>query len=237
MSKKNELVETKNEVVAVAESFDSDDWSAFTVEQKDFVWQRVLVQQAMSDSVKAKTAEEGDILNLTTGENYGESVELLPIFKTEQIIVEKYNGKKFEYLRTDEYTGKMPAWNEEINSVRYKNSHQYTFFCLTKDLSIPITISLKGTSNKIGKNLVTMMGTENPALKLPPFGRWIKFFSKDESNKDGDTYKVAAFSTIRRITPEEFEQGKKWFLFFKENAPRVMQEEPIVTQEATSTRF
>ena len=39
---KKELVKAEsNEVVTVAESFDSNEWSAFTVEQKDFVWQRV----------------------------------------------------------------------------------------------------------------------------------------------------------------------------------------------------
>jgi hypothetical protein len=42
--------------------------------------------QDMSDAVKSKNAEEGDIINLASGKNYGKSIEVIPLFQQSQRI-------------------------------------------------------------------------------------------------------------------------------------------------------
>jgi hypothetical protein len=234
MSKKNELVETKNsEVVAV--DYNANEWGDVTLEQKDLVLPKILLQQSISEAVKQKKMQDGEFLNTLTDENMGSTVELLPFYKRESIVVEKYNGKKFIFDSIHPYDGKMRPFEEEINGVRFKNSHLYEFFALTKELGLPHIIAFKGTSNKVGKQLSTLMYASNIAEKLTPAGKWINYTSKVETNKDGDMYHVSAFSPLKRSTQEEVKECLKWISVLKESKFEAAEEAPMTLVE--SNRF
>jgi len=213
MKKELATVETSTEVI----EYNPSEWGDVTLESKDLVLPRILIQHGTSESVKQKRAQEGDLLNMLTNSNYGNTVQLLPFFKRELIVVEKWNGKKFEYLKSIPYEGKMLPFEQEIEGIRYKNSHVYEVFCLTKELGLPHIVPFKGTSNKIGKNLVTMMYAQNPAERLTPAGRWITYSTKLESNKDGDSYYVANYSQDRLSTQNEVAECLKWVNVIKES--------------------
>jgi hypothetical protein len=236
MTKKNELVinETSTEVAA----YNASDWGDIGLETKDLVLPRILIQQATSEAVKTKKASDGDLLNTLTDEVLGTSVEVLPFFKRESIVIEKWNGKKFEFLKIVPYEGKQKPFEEEIGGVRYKNSHMYEIFCLTKDMGLPHIIPFKGTSNKIGRNLLTMMYAQNIAEKLSPAGKWINYHTKQESNKDGDLYYVSAFAPTKRSSNTEVAECLKWIKVLKESNFQAA-EEAQVSHEAPfeTTRF
>lgn len=208
---KNAVTKTESkEVTTVSNEILNSDWGDVVIESKDLVLPKLIIQQAMSDAVKAKTAQEGDIVNTLTSENVGTEIELIPFYKTEQIVIEKWNGKKFVFYKIIPYEGKTLPFEEEIDGVRYKNSNMYNIFCLTKDLIIPHILSFKGTSYKTGKQLVSMMYISNKAEGLSPAGKAINFTSKPETSKGGDTYVVAAFTVKERTTQEQQQECLKW---------------------------
>lgn len=226
---KKELVKAETTAIVEVQEVNMGDWGDVSIESKDLVLPRLLIQQAMSEAVKLKTAKEGDIVNTLTGENLGESVELLPFFKTENIVVEKWNGRKFEFDKIVPYDGVAKPFEEEINGVRYKNSHQYLIYCLTKDLGMPHVLSFKGTSNKVGRQLVTLMYVSNKAKKLPPPGLWITFSAKTETSKAGDMYQVSNFAPSNNSSKEEIQECLKWVKVLKESDFTVSEELPVQT--------
>lgn len=237
MTAKKEVVTATSTQVSTQVEYNANDWGDITLEQKDLVLPKILIQHATSESVKTRKMAEGELLNTLTNENLGTEVDVLPFFKREHISVEKWNGKRFEFFKTESYTGKMKPFEEEIEGVRYKNSHVYEIFCLTKDLGLPVIIPFKGTSNKIGKNLVTLMYVQNIAEKLTPAGRWITYTTKQETNKDGDIYSVARFSPGKVSSKEEVAECLKWIPVLKES-DFVAAEESVSTEPAfETTRF
>ena len=201
---------TTKQSTEVAVPTDLGAWGDVVVEQKDLVLPKILIQQALSEAVKQKKANDGDLLNTLTGEVLGTEVELLPFYVKQSVVIEKWNGKKFEFHSVIQYDGKSRPFEEEINGVRYKNSHMYEFFCLTSSLGLPHILPFKGTSNKVGKQLFTMMYVSNIAEKLTPAGKWIKYSTKNEVNKDGDSYYVSHFNPGKKATNEEVKECLKW---------------------------
>lgn len=236
MSKKNEITVSESTTL-VTQEYSSSDWGDVAVESKDLVLPRILVQQSMSEAVKQKTAEEGDLVNTLTNQNYGKSIDLLPFYKTESIVVEKWSGRKFEFHSVVDYDGKQRPFEEEIEGVRYKNSHQYLIYCLTGLDSIPHALSFKGTSNKVGKQLVTLMYIANKAEKLPPPGKWVTFAGKTETSKAGDMYQVSSFTPSKRATQEEIQACLKWIGVLKDSNIVTAEESPSHNEEIKETRF
>ena len=123
MSKKNELVEAKT--TEVSAPINMNEWGDVAVESKDLILPKILLQQAMSEAVKERTARDGDYLNTllsTVCSNEKGEVAVLPFFCRQSYVVEKFNGRKFEYLRTDPYIVGEQArpWEEETGIVTGK---------------------------------------------------------------------------------------------------------------------
>jgi hypothetical protein len=227
---KKELKVTEETSIVVQEEVNMCD---IEFEAKDLVYPKLLIQQSMSEAVKQKTAEEGDIVNNLTNENLGKVIQLLPFYKKESIIVEKWNGRKFEYLETRKYNGKVPPFEEEINGVRFKNSCQYLIYCLTSVDSMPHIISFKGTSRKIGSKLLTMMVLMNKAQGLPTCGKWITFSAATETSKSGDKYLVSSFVPSRVSTKEEIAKCEMWKPLIKDSDSEIAPDEtPSSSQES-----
>jgi len=234
--KKQELVETKTTEVSAV---NLNDWGDVVVESKDLILPKILLQQAMSEAVKQRLAMSGDYFNSLTNEvvssDKGE-VEVLPFFCRQSYVVEKWNGKRFEFLRTDiclPGEGQRP-FEETIGSDRLKNVHCYDFFCLTKDGGVPCIISFRSTSHKAGKQLFNLMYVLNIAAKKTPADKWITLSRKEVSNDMG-TFWVMDFKPSRQSTQEELSECRNWINTIKTTAFKVSEEPKETVVE--STRF
>lgn len=209
--KKQELTVTeKTELAAV----NLNEWGDVVVESKDLILPKILLQQAMSEAVKQRQAMSGDYFNTLTNEvvsNDKGEVELLPFFCRQSYVIEKWNGKRFEYFRTDTcLPGEAQRpFEEQVGSDRIKNVHCYDFFVLTKDGGVPSIISFRSTSHKAGKQLFNLMYVLNISAKRPPADKWITLSRKEVSNDMG-TFWTMDFKPSRQSTPEELKECLNW---------------------------
>ena len=240
MSKKNEVVEAKT--TEVAAPINMNEWGDVAVESKDLILPKILLQQAMSEAVKERTARDGDYLNTllsTVCSNEKGEVAVLPFFCRQSYVVEKFNGRKFEYLRTDPYIIGEQArpWEEDIGGVKHKNVHVYEFFCLTEEGGLPAIVPFKSTSHKTGKKLFNIMYVANKQLGKAPAHNWIVLGRKEDSNESGDKYWVMDIAVGRTSTPEEITECLSWIRTIKESNVSSVEERPSTTQAQQETRF
>lgn len=240
MTKKNELTETKT--TEVAAPIDAMEWGDVAVESKDLILPKILLQQAMSEAVKQRQARDGDYLNTLLSSvcsNDKGEVAVLPFFCRQSYIVEKFNGRKFEYLRTDPYILGEQArpWEEEIGGVKHKNVHVYEFFCLTEEGGLPAIVPFKSTSHKIGKKLFNIMYVANRQQGKAPAHNWIVLGRKEESNDTGDKYWVMDFTLGKQSTKEEIAECLSWIRTIKESNVSAVEERPSTTTSQQETRF
>jgi hypothetical protein len=116
MSKKEVATVASTEVTV---SMEASAWGDVLVESKDLILPKILLQQAMSESVKQRTANDGDYLNTLTGEVVSDKdggVEILPFFCRQSYTIEKWNGKKFEYFKSVPY---VPRKQEEKDGDKF----------------------------------------------------------------------------------------------------------------------
>lgn len=240
MSKKNEVVETKTAELTVP--LDANEWGDVAVESKDLILPKILLQQAMSEAVKERTARDGDYLNTLLSSvcsNDKGEVSVLPFFCRQSYVVEKFNGRKFEYLRTDPYIVGEQArpWEEELGGVKYKNVHVYEFFCLTEEGGLPAIVPFKSTSHKAGKKLFNIMYVANRQQGKAPAHNWITLGRKEDTNDSGDKYWVMDFGLGRQSTKEEIAECLSWIRTIKESNVSAVEERPSTTTAQTETRF
>lgn len=238
MTKKNEVVAVeKQELVAV----DMNEWGGVVVEAKDLILPKILLQQALSEAVKSRVARDGDFLNTLTGvvcSNEGGNVHVLPFYCRQTYIIEKWNGKKFEYLKAAPcLVGAEPKpFEEEIGGVRHKNSHVYEFFCMLEEGGTPAIVSFRSTSHRTGKQLFNIMYLQNPQQGKTPANNWIILGSKAETNDMG-TYNVMTVAVGRESAKSEIGECLSWINTIKKSDFKVAEEKPVTQQADTETRF
>lgn len=240
MSKKNEVVESKG--TELAAPINMSDWGDVVVESKDLILPKILLQQALSEAVKQRTAKDGDYVNTLTGavcSNEGGNVHVLPFYCRQSYVVEKFNGKKFEYNKTVPcIVGQEPMpFEEDIGGVRFKNSHVYEFFCMLEEGGTPAVVSFKSTSHKTGKQLFNLMYLQNPQQGKTPAHNWIILGAKEDTNKDGDRYNVMTISVGSESTPEQVKNCLGWIATIKSTNFKTAEEKASTKVEPTETRF
>ena len=206
-------------------------WGDVTVEAKDFLLPRYVLQQSGSDMVKDDKAKAGDYVNTITSESVGQKVKLLPFYKHEYIRVEKEVGNKFQFDRVEPYNGVLPSIEvfREGND-NFKRYHVYEVYCLSEEGGIPIALSFKSTSNKVGKKLLNRMYIENKNMKRSPAHNWIELGSVNAESK-GNKFKVMDFKIDRESTVPEQENCMQWIRTFKNMSVQVSEDVP--TEETT----
>lgn len=244
MTKKNE---TSTEVVTVQEAQlpvqsvqeIMSEWGDVVVESKDFIMAKVLLQQAMSESVKQRKANDGDYLNTLTdtviSDEKGE-VKVLPFYCKQSYTIEKFNGKKFVFEKNVPYDGTQKPFEEDIMGSRYRNVHLYEFFCLLEEGGVPAIVPFKSTSHRTGKKLFNIMYVQNPSQNKIPANNWITL-GKSEAENDGDKYFVMEFALGAPSTKEEQKECLKWIPIIKQSAFKVADEKPATQTEVKETRF
>lgn len=235
MSKKQELVATGSAEAAV---YNANEWGDVVVEAKDLILPKILLQQALSESVKQRVARDGDYVNTLTGvvcsDDKG-TVNVLPFYCRQSYIIEKFNGKKFEFLKVvPNVVGEQKPFEETVEGVRYKNSHQYEFFCMLEDGGTPAIVSFKSTSHKTGKQLFNIMYLQNPQQKKTPAHNWVTLGRKEQTNDMG-TFWVMDIGIGKESKPEEVKECLTWISTIKQSDFKVAEEKPSTV--TTETRF
>lgn len=225
----------------VAISTNLADWGGIVVESKDFIMPKILLQQAMSEAVKTRVANDGDYLNTLTAtvcSNEKGEVKILPFFCKQSYTVDKWNGSKFIYDHVDPYIeGVERKWEETVNGVRFKVTHSYNFFCLLEEKGLPAIVPFKSTSNYTGKRLFNLMYVNNPQQKKTPAHNWVTLCRKQEVSKDGDKYFVMDIELDRESTQEELKECLTWIPVIKASNYKEAEEAPSTQQPVTETRF
>ena len=239
MSKNKELVtqEASKELTTVNMS----EWGDVAVESKDFIMPKILLQQAMSEAVKSRVANDGDYFNTLTesvcSDDKG-NVKVLPFFCKQSYTVDKWNGSKFVFDHVDPYIeGVARAFEETKEGVRYKVTHCYNFFCLLEEKGLPAIVPFKSTSNYEGKRLFNLMYISNPQQKKTPAHNWITLGRKQEVSKGGDKYFVMGIELDRESTIEELNECRTWVPIIKAANYKEADEKPETQQPITETRF
>jgi hypothetical protein len=236
MSKKNEVVETKSNELATV---NMNEWGDVVVEAKDLILPKILLQQAMSAAVKSRAANDGDYLNTLTDKvcsNDKGDVNVLPFFCRQSYTTEKWNGKKFEFFKSEPYTGEQKPFEEEIGGTRFRNMHIYEFFCLLEEGGLPAIVPFKSTSHRTGKKLFNIMYMQNPQQGKTPANNWITL-GRSEDSKDGDKYFVMEMSLARQSTPEELKECLTWIKTIKTTEFKTAEEKPVTQTTPTEVRF
>lgn len=238
MSKKNELVAAQTTEVT---AYDASEWGDVVVESKDLILPKILLQQALSEAVKTRVARDGDFVNTLTNSVCSDekgNVSVLPFYCRQTYVIEKWNSKKFEFLKVVPcLPGEEPKpFEENINGERFKNSHVYEFFCLLPDGGTPAIVSFRSTSHLAGKQLFNILYLQNPQQKKTPAHNWITLGRKDKTNDMG-TFWVMDFSIGRESTQEELETCKTWIGTIKKAAFKVADEAKTKSNSVSEDRF
>ena len=235
MSKKQELMVSGSAEVAV---YNANEWGDVVVEAKDLILPKILLQQALSEAVKQRVARDGDYVNTLTGVVCSDEkgiVNVLPFYCRQSYVIEKFNGKKFEFLKVSpNVAGEQKPFEETIDGVRYKNSHQYEFFCMLEDGGTQAIVSFKSTSHKTGKQLFNIMYLQNPQQKKTPAHNWITLGRKEQTNDMG-TFWVMDIGIGKESKPEEVKECLTWISTIKQSDFKVAEEKPSTV--TTETRF
>jgi hypothetical protein len=238
MTKKNEVVAVgqKNEVA----SYNANEWGDVVVEAKDLILPKILLQQALSEAVKQRVARDGDYINTLLGavcSNEKGIVNILPFYCRQSYIIEKFNGKKFEFLKVaPNIVGEQKPFEETIEGVRYKNSHQYEFFCRLEEGGTPAIVSFKSTSHKTGKQLFNLMYLQNPQQKKTPAHNWITLGRKEQTNDMG-TFWVMEIGVGKESNANEVSECLTWISTIRQSDFKVAEEQKPSTQQASESRF
>lgn len=139
------------------------------------------------------------------------------------------DGSKFVKVSTDDGTQK--PFEEMIDGVLCKNYHQYNFFCLTEDMSVPHCISFKSTAHKAGQNLANYMYITQPSARRLPASNWIMFETFKDKNDKGSFASPRCTPSVDS-TRDEINKCLEWIRTLKSTSYKVEEESDNTAPEA-----
>jgi len=224
----------KKESNLPAEAANMADWGdAPAVTANDIVIPKLLVAQQISDRVKEKKSEYGDINDSVTNEKLGDlntPVEFIPFHLEKQWVEYDINAKgKREYKQTISIQDNplREGFNDDLpfREDGLERDRVMLFYCLLpskleQGISLPYVLDFRRTSLKAGKKLATTMYVNNRAESLVPPAKALALSVKDTSNDDG-SYCVQDVDVVRMSTKEEIEQALHWFKMVKKGGTKV----------------
>ncbi len=214
---------------------------AVVTDTKDIVIPRVLLMQGTSDLVGKQKALQGDIIDSVSSEvlgKPGKGVEVIPIKQLDKVwSIEKWNGRKFEYERTD-------PWDETVRdqlefmegSDKLRRNARLSFYVLLardcKSNHLPYMVSFQRTGYSAGKNIASffseaLFAFKNGDRNSIPMAQVFELGCRMDSGDLGPYY-VFECKRARVSTPEELEKAKYWFGFLKTKSYKVDEDKPAV---------
>lgn len=210
--KKQELVEQKSSEVAAYEQ--ADEWGQDTdFSAQDMVISKILPMQGLSKLVtdrKAQLGEFRDSVNGTLMGSIDEPMEFIP-FKVDKLWVKTITSKgktSFEGIEPITRDNENAPREEQLANGDYLHrDYTYYVYCLLpKDVEegqvIPYIISLKRTSIKAGKKVMTQMFVRNKMAGKTP-ASWVMQLTGKLTSNDKGTFVVLDVNTMHRPTSNE----------------------------------
>lgn len=254
MSKKTEL--TKKEETALAVSDAQGAWGTENVDAKDVIIPRIHLAQKMTECIGENGIAPGVYYNGQTQEVMGkEKIEVIPIYSFKNWIIEKKQGDRYVYDRTEAYDpgDANKEWDfEENGEIKRRNETLNFFFISPEDLKkakaeeekleageepdtftevLPYLMSFRRTAYRCGKE-ISMHMLLMKRRRAPAAAFVIELGQKAEKNDNG-TFYVPTFKKGRRTTAEELEICKAWYDQVCTQKVKVQEETPEPEVENT----
>jgi len=219
------------------------------VDMDEIIMPRLSILQGLSGMVVERKGLMGDLANSLTKENYGLSVEFIPLFlfKT-RVRFEKGRGlvmmsrdntivtmAKDEFA---EYQGRLVAEVPESEWIgteppKFHLVYNFPVLLVAGINAFPLCLSLMRTGAKVAKQFFSMACTTGEDF----CSRVYTLSSKQISSDDGNTYALPVIEIARRASNEEYEIAMKQHNIFhkqKENIAVDLEEEPLADPSATT---
>jgi len=221
-----------------------DTWGGRSTQftSQDIVIPRIYAAQHMSEVVKDKTAEYGQLIDTMNGEIHGDltsPVAFVPFYVQKKwmefdIVTNKAGARKREYKQTiliDHSNDNLPHVEENIERDRVVE----VYCLLPKEVesgnAFPYVISFRRTSLKAGNKVITQI-LRNEALNKPPCASVMELSAKDTQNDDG-SFVVLDTKATRPATMEEMQESLKWFKMVMSGKTRVDEEVEVEKPKAS----
>ena len=192
------------------------------MEEGDIKIARLGIAQGLSQVVIDGKAKMGELVNTITGENYGGSVEIIPLFmfKTraqfdpERGLVMMSRDNINVTMAIEEFAKYLGRPVEEVPGAEWHGdepptfSQVYNFPCLLVNRlnQFPLSLSLMRTAVKVAKVFLSMARYSGEDM----FARVYKVSSTIVKGTKG-TYALPVIEFVRRCTDEEYAITSKFF--------------------------
>lgn len=194
-------------------------WGGEAVSASDTLIPKVLLMQSLSEYVVDEKAQPGDLVDSVSGEVLaakGKPLEVIPISMFKNIVIEKFNGSKWEYETVVPFRAgddKLP-WEFEENGEKFRRNTVLNFYVLRADQAtapdaLPYVASFRRTSTKAGKTIATHFLKASMA-KASPASKTIILTSKSEKGDQGP-YQVFTAQEGRKTSNEEIMGAYRWY--------------------------
>lgn len=243
MSKKEETKEVTTTQANEVSQFRPEDFGGNVgLSQRDIVIPKIMAMQGLSKLVVDGVAKFGDMIESLSNEKLGDMktpIQFIPFHMTKKYLIFKFNGKDFEYLKTEPITAmndSLPFEDRDENGTQIRRQRVLSFFCvLPGDTSLPYVIDFKGMSSKTGRALATQMYVKNRnAGKVPP--AVLMELSGEKVQNDKGVFVVLNVKTVRATTKEEIQTCLDWYNTIA-TKPVVVHEDADKQDVADSVQF
>jgi hypothetical protein len=199
------------------------------VSTTDVLIPKILLMQSLSDFVVDDKAAAGDLVDSVSGEvvaGKGKHLEVIPISMYKTVVIERNNGSKWEYVRTQPYKSgdEKNLWEFTENGERLRGNVTLNFFVLRADQvdqpdALPYAAAFRRTSKKAGQYIATHFMKASMAGK-PPMSKTILIGSKSEKGDQGP-YHVFTAATGRDTAMPEMKAAFRWVEMVKQGLTKV----------------
>lgn len=215
----------KQETALVVAGAEASEWGTNELSTQDIVIPKILLMQGLSELVSSGKAKLGDYMDSVEESKLGgvdNPIEIIPFQMEKFWIHQKFNGKRFEYARTEKMTPENQSlpWDYVENGNKMRRLYTFNFYVIIPGKTLPYLISFSSTSAKAGKELATQMYTTNAINKLPPPAVVMELGCKIDKNDDG-TFAVKTIKMKRKATFDEIASAFEWFKTFKASSVKV----------------
>jgi hypothetical protein len=237
-----ELVQKEKTELAVVNEADFFD-DAIVSDANDILIPKILLMHGTSTLVGQQKANQGDIIDSVSLEglaNSKKTIEFIPIKQLDKVWnIERWNGKKFEYERTDPWNSDLMKDREFAeNGQKKRRNARLSFYVLlardAKTMHLPYLISFQRTSYSAGRNIASFFREAQYAFRSGdknaiPMGQVFELGCHVEQGDNG-SYFVMDCKRTRLASPFEKEKGIYWFKQLKVNQYKVHDESETASE-------
>lgn len=219
MTKKKEVVTKNEELPAHLQNMSAEGRGSEDVNHDDLIIPRVEQAQGLSPCLKKKDPsyiegiELGDLYNNVTRENYGQSIEIVPVvFKKEWLIWKDQDegGGFFGAFETEKLAQEALSLIEDENHDFLEIVDTAQHFCLIiheDGRREEVVFSMNKSKMKASRQLNSLVRINGGDR----FSRRYYVANKDDTNKKGQEYQTVVISNIGYVDEDTYKHGEKLY--------------------------